>query len=106
MKTIDEIITKIYRVHEKYHIYPDVYKGIDGETIYVEIDKGDWKHEHAASEWIMESIGAHQIDELITWDNGSDCYSAVRRYEFRHYTANNEKILHGVIRKGNAKKVA
>lgn len=106
MKTLDEIITKIYKVHEKYHIWPDVYKSFDGDSIYVEIHKGDWKHEHLASEEIMESMGAHQIDELITWDDGSDCYSAVRRYEFRHYTANNDKILHGVIHKGNAQKIA
>ena len=78
----DAIIRKIYDAHKEYHIYPDVYTDFDGETICVEINWGDWKHEHGASHIIMSELGAFRIDEEVTEEDGSDCYSAICRYAF------------------------
>ena len=53
----------------------EIYKVGDNE-ILVCISWGDWKHEHLACEHMMKRLGYHQVQEVITEDNGSDCYSA------------------------------
>ena len=47
----------------------------------IEISWGDWKHEHAKTDWIMMEAGFRVVDVFVTEDDGSDCYSAVHRYE-------------------------
>ena len=76
----NDIIRKIYDAHKAYHIYPDVYEW--NGFICVEITWGDWKHEHGASHEIMAELGAIRVNEEVTEEDGSDCYSAVCRYFF------------------------
>ena len=49
---------------------------IEENEILVCISWGDWKHEHLACEQIMKKLGYIQVQEVITEDNGSDCYSS------------------------------
>ena len=49
---------------------------IEENEILVCISWGNWKHEHLACEQIMKELGYMQVQEVITEDNGSDCYSA------------------------------
>lgn len=37
---------------------------------------GDWKHEHRHLEHVMKMNGYEQINENVTEEDGSDCYSA------------------------------
>lgn len=53
----------------------EIYDVGDNE-ILVCISWGDWKHEHLACKHMMKRLGYHQIQEVVTEDNGSDCYSA------------------------------
>lgn len=78
--TNNEIIRKIYDSHKEYHIYPDVYEW--NGFVCVEINRGDWKHEHGASHEIMAELGATRVNEEVTEEDGSDCYSAICRYVF------------------------
>lgn len=49
-------------------------------TISVNIEMGDWKHEHKRSELILKKIGLEPIDVHVTHETDSDCYSA--RYTY------------------------
>ena len=49
---------------------------IEENEILVCISWGDWKHEHLACEQTMKKLGYIQVQEVITEDNGSDCYSS------------------------------
>ena len=44
--------------------------------VNVSISWGDWKHEHMWCRILMEYIGFDEIGEMMTEENGSDCYSA------------------------------
>lgn len=37
---------------------------------------GDWKHDHGWLDSLMEHIGYEAFKEILTEENGSDCYSA------------------------------
>ena len=56
------------------------------KKLMVNIEWGDWKHEHAYADWLVEETAKengmrilNQWDEL-TDENGSDCYSALHHY--------------------------
>ena len=44
--------------------------------VNVSISWGDWKHEHMWCKILMEYIGFREIGEMLTEEDGSDCYSA------------------------------
>lgn len=48
--------------------------------VKVSISWGDWKHDHLWCTNLMGFIGYKEIDEEVTEDNGSDCYSADHTY--------------------------
>ena len=52
----------------------------EGEYIVVDIEWGDWKHEHIWCDNLMGYIGYSVADEVVTEENGSDCYSAKHYY--------------------------
>ena len=52
----------------------------DEDTIGISIEWGDWKHDHLYLKYKMEQKGFVQIDEILTEENGSDCYSALHIY--------------------------
>ena len=49
-------------------------------TLCIDIEWGDWKHDHLYLKYKMEQKGFVQIDEILTEENGSDCYSALHIY--------------------------
>ena len=48
-------------------------------TIYIDIDWGDWKHDHLCCDKIMENEGFRLIDTKIG-DADGDCYDATHTY--------------------------
>lgn len=49
--------------------------------VMVEIEWGDWKHDHLRCDALMELKGYTLVEEEVTEEDGSDCYSAIRHYE-------------------------
>lgn len=54
---------------------------VDDDTVYVEINWGDWKHEHLRCEYLMNKLGYSQEYVDVTEEDGSDCYSAIHTYK-------------------------
>ena len=50
-------------------------------VVAIWIEWGDWSHQHAYLKKVMGSIGYTQIDEVVTEENGSDCYSAIHYFK-------------------------
>jgi hypothetical protein len=46
----------------------------------IEINDGDWKHEHGRCRHLMTAVGYAQQEVITTEEDGSDCYSAIHRY--------------------------
>ena len=103
-KTIDDIIDVIYKEHERYGIYPDVYK-CDG-CVCVEIERGHRDREHGTSEEIMENIGAHEVRAYCTGADKRGYYSAMRYYEFTRYESVKGWVLRGKNRRQKSRKAA
>ena len=73
-KTDDELCT-IERYLSDNRCYTDeIYH--DNGAILIQVNWGDWKHDHLWLRDLMDYIGYIQISERVTEDNGSDCYSA------------------------------
>jgi hypothetical protein len=71
---------------EKYladnYFYPaDVFAA--GTRVMVEIKDGHWKHAHRFCDVVMDEIGYTLVEEEVTAEDGSDCYSAIRHYELK-----------------------
>lgn len=49
--------------------------------VEVEINWGDWKHDHIFCDRLMNGIGYVKVDEDITEDDGSDTYSSIHFFE-------------------------
>jgi len=49
---------------------------IDENEVLVCISWGDWKYEHLRCDSIMKGLGYVKVQEVITEDNGTDCYSS------------------------------
>lgn len=79
---IYKIIDKVNKVLEEHRIYADVYHtGLPG-TVCVEINRGDWKHEHLRAKWLVTEMGGSYISENVTFEDGTDCYSAIHTFRF------------------------
>lgn len=58
----------------------------NGIILEVEINWGDWKHEHLRCNWLMEEFLESQGLRLlhhtceVTEEDGSDCYSGIHKY--------------------------
>ena len=79
---IYKIIEKVTKVLEEHGVDADVYHtGLPG-TVCVEVNHGDWKHEHQKTKWLVTEMGGRYISENITFDDGSDCYSAIHTFLF------------------------
>ena len=77
---LQEIINKAkvqFKEHNcHYEIYP--YMGI---SIAVEINRGDWKHDHAFVDYIMRNLrNVTKFGEEVTEEDGSDTYSSIHYF--------------------------
>ena len=61
-------------------VYPEDVSSNGEESIRVEIEWGDWKHDHIWCDNLMSYIGYTCGDSVVTDENGSDCYSAIHYY--------------------------
>ena len=77
---INTLCQQVYKALENANIYPE-YVDAHENSIDVEISWGDWKHEHARADFILWDLGLVCTAVVVTEDDGSDCYSAVHRYE-------------------------
>lgn len=74
------IIESIEKKLAEYNVACDVYEDYCG--ICLEINWGDWKHEHLCAKWIagevLDTLGLkYTITSQVTEEDGSDCYSAI-----------------------------
>lgn len=85
-ETLREAIENKYN---EYDLYADVcVKELLGDVLIVEVDInwGDWKHEHLKAKLLMvdiaDELGCRLLDsyENVTEEDGSDCYSAVHTF--------------------------
>ena len=56
-----------------------------GRVLKIEINRGDWKHDHLRAEWIVENdmgINVKEWENEVTDEDGSDCYSAIHTLRF------------------------
>ena len=90
MKLTDEKIYEIVdRINAKLneHHLETAYKSLD--TICIEINWGDWKHDHLRTKWIVAEVldmmgfsGQYTMTEEVTEEDGSDTYSAIHTIRF------------------------
>ena len=59
--------------------YYDVYEK-DGK-VAVEVEWGDWKHDHLYLDRLLSSYGFEKVDEEETEEDGSDTYSSIHYFE-------------------------
>lgn len=71
-----DTIQKIRKAFKEVGLSVEAIYKIGDNEILVCISWGDWKHEHMACEHMMRELGYHQVQEVITEDNGTDCYSS------------------------------
>lgn len=53
---------------------------VSKERIILSISWGDWKHDHGWADTLMRYLGWSCDDEIVTEENGSDCYSSDHYY--------------------------
>ena len=73
---MEELIQKIYKENDiwyEYNILPN-------NRVEIIVEFGDWRHDHVFIDYHMEDNGFVKTDEVLTWDDGSDCYSSIHTY--------------------------
>ncbi len=75
-KTIERQAQQLFgRMRCPYEIWEE-----DGK-IRIEIEWGDWKHDHGNADFVMETaFGFDDVEETVTEEDGSDCYSSIHTY--------------------------
>jgi hypothetical protein len=58
----------------------EVFAPKDNSFIDVNIEWGDWKHDHLCCDKLMEELGYTLDNECVTDEDGSDCYSSTHTY--------------------------
>lgn len=76
-KELRQIVSNLFKENEIHHNF-NVSNGI----VDVSVEWGDWKHEHLFLRNLMRKNNFALMDEHITEEDGSDCYSAEHRYMY------------------------
>ncbi len=71
---------KVCDILKKGELHGEVTAHEDG-TVEVSIEWGDWKHEHGYLDYLMKENGFILVNEEVTEEDGSDCYSATHEYK-------------------------
>lgn len=79
IETMREKINHIWSENDLSHDYVITDEGI----VAVIVEWGDWKHDHAYLDYIMEKNGFDVIGEKVTDECGCDCYSSCHFYLHR-----------------------
>ena len=64
------------------NIMADIDQFIGSSIVQVSIEWGDWKHDHLRADWIASNAGFSKLDERVTEEDGSDCYSSTHYYVY------------------------
>ena len=87
------IVKEVYNVLSNNNIHTDVYEDSDSTEdnsfiLCVEIDNGDWKHEHRRADLIIsdlldnyDNISVTKMEEEVTDDSEDDTYSSIHKYK-------------------------
>ena len=77
---MENTIKRIYEVARENNLWiGDVWDG-DG-VLFIEIEWGDWKHEHARLDYLMRNhFNVVVLGSEVTEEDGSDTYSAIHKY--------------------------
>ena len=98
-----ERIEKYLNDHDVYPEYVDS-DILDAKKIMVQINHGDWKHEHLYCNVLMDRLGYINCGESTTEEDGSDCYSALHYYERKGGRTNGrETTENNRVRRGGTK---
>lgn len=73
---MEEKIKAIFKKNQFWYDYDIINSG----NFKVYIEWGDWKHDHAHLDYVMQQEGFHKFGERLTEENGSDCYSSVHYF--------------------------
>ena len=66
---------------DNYIGYSGVWKESNRNLIAVQIDWGDWKHDHGRCDYLLhKNLGLFKTKEKVTEEDGSDCYSSIHYY--------------------------
>ena len=76
------IENKVEGVFKKHDLWYD-YEITAPNTCTIFVEWGDWKHDHAYLDYLMEKYGFELVNEELTEDNGSDCYCASHYYRLK-----------------------
>ena len=71
----DDKILKVMRAAGLYNWIDKTPEGYNSE-----IEWGDWKHDHKFCDDLMRVLGYDLLQEELTEEDGSDCYSAIHYY--------------------------
>lgn len=85
--TVDFVADELYDFLKRNELYVDVsYVGTD--TVLVDIEWGDWKHEHLRCDYLIKEfckmyhLICKRIETMVTEDDGSDCYSGTHYFTY------------------------
>ena len=99
----DSIMDEVRNVLNNNHIYGDIYEDKDFSNdnsfmLCVDIMEGDWKHDHARTDYLISDLLGNYDnieitnmgEELIGDETDGDWYSAKHRYMIIRYEDNND----------------
>lgn len=73
----EEFVKSIMKNNSAYYDF-----NVSNETdVEINVDFGDWKHDHLFVDRIMKENGFEKTDEEVTWDDGSDVFSAIHYFK-------------------------
>lgn len=64
---------------KKHGLYHEVCQPNQNE-VQIHIIWGDWKHDHALTDYLMREIGWIRTKQIVTEENGDDSYSSIHYY--------------------------
>lgn len=77
---MEKLIQKIFKENDvwyEYNILPN-------NRVEINVEFGDWKHDHLFIDHLMKENGFVKTDEVLTWEDGSDCYSSIHTYIYNN----------------------
>ena len=63
-------------------VVDEIYE-IEENEVLVCISWGDWRYQHLACDHIMKQLGYLKVQEVVTENNGTDCYSSEHTFTFK-----------------------
>ena len=79
LKKLQEKVETLLRENKVYSYELDF--DLDNDRlVYIELEWGDWKHDHLRLRWLMEENDFKQFGEEVTEEDDSDCYSAIHTF--------------------------